>query len=103
VNNIIQTGITFDGTPVFGYAPDLRPLAVGDVLHGFCGGYFGRDHYECCAVEAVGVDWVVARELDGTALSFASGREDLAQLRQYRAPTTKPADGTTPCCGVGRG
>lgn len=81
-----------------------RPLAVGDVLHGFCGGYFGRDHYDCCVIEAVGSDWIVTRDLDrdrgGTGLDFASGREGLVQLRQYRAPTTKPADGVTPCCGV---
>lgn len=80
----------------------VRPLAVGDVLHGFCGGYFGRDHYECCVIEAAGPDWIVTRELDrdryGTGLDFASGREGLVKLRQYRTPTTKPADGITPCC-----
>jgi hypothetical protein len=103
MTQIIQTG-TIDGHPVFGYAPDTCPLAVGDVLHGFCGGYFGRDHYDCCVIEAVGPDWIVTRALDrddyGTGLDFAAGREDLAQLRQYRTPTTKPADGITPCCAV---
>jgi hypothetical protein len=99
VSNIIQVG-EFNGFPIFGYAPDKRPLAVGDVLHGFCGGIFGRDHYNCCAVEAVGADWVVTRDLSveiGTGLDFASGRSTLATLRKYRVRTTKPADGS-PCC-----
>jgi len=79
---------------------DPRPLAVGDVLHGFCGGYFGREHYDCCIIEAAGVDWIVTRDVGGTGLDFAAGREDLAGLRQYRTPTVRPADGITPCCAV---
>lgn len=39
-------------------------IAVGQVLHGFCGGYFGRDSWKCKRVEAVGFDWVVAREME---------------------------------------
>lgn len=84
--------------------PDTRPLAVGDVLHGFCGGYFGRDHYDCCAIEAIGPDWIVTRDVDvdirRSGLDFAAGRDSMQALRQYRTPTTKPADGVTPCCAV---
>lgn len=38
------------------------PLRVGDILYGFCGGRFGRDSYTDKRVEAIGSDWVVARE-----------------------------------------
>lgn len=40
---------------------ERRPLAVGDVVHGFAHGVFGRDHYGCCAVEHVAADWAVFR------------------------------------------
>ncbi|MEU7066926.1 hypothetical protein [Streptomyces sp. NPDC046161] len=36
-----------------------RPLAVGDVIHGFAYGAFGRDHYDCVRIEAVGPGWDV--------------------------------------------
>lgn len=65
-----------------------RPLVVGDVLHGFCGGHFGRDHYDCCRVEALGPDWLVARSEDGedrdAAVAFACGSSDLIALRAFR-------------------
>jgi hypothetical protein len=41
-------------------------IFVGTRLHGFCGGYFGRDSYGEKVVEAVGSDWIVVREEDGT-------------------------------------
>jgi hypothetical protein len=47
-------------------------LLVGDVLHGFSGGYFGRDSYNCKRIEAVGTDWVVAREEDNGQAVFAN-------------------------------
>ncbi|WP_433731064.1 hypothetical protein ACQP2Y_21725 [Actinoplanes sp. CA-051413] len=37
---------------------DFKP---GDIIHGFCGGSFGRDSYACRKVEAVGWDWIVTR------------------------------------------
>ena len=48
-------------------------LAVGAVLHGFCGGHFGRDSYRDKRIEAVGADWVVARETSGSEALFYSG------------------------------
>jgi hypothetical protein len=47
-------------------------FVVGDVIHGFAGGAFGRDSYGCRTVEAVGTDWVVTRNSAGAA-EFASG------------------------------
>ena len=66
-----------------------RPLAVGDVLHGFCEGVFGRDHYNCTRIEAVGPDWIVTRSLErsypgGTGVELASGAESLRKLRRFR-------------------
>jgi hypothetical protein len=61
-------------------------LLVGTVLHGFCGGYFGRDHYNCCRVEAVGIDWVVIRDLEGQGLAFGAGRDIHGNLAEYRKP-----------------
>lgn len=37
-------------------------FAVGEVLYGFCNGYFGRDSYDDKRVEAVGADWMIVRE-----------------------------------------
>lgn len=100
MSDIAQVG-EFNGMPVFSYAPDKRPLAVGDVLHGFCGGIFGRDHYDCSVVEAVGPDWVVVRNPGaetGTGLGLATGRKSLADLRQYRKRVAPAFADELPCC-----
>lgn len=60
-----------------------EPLTVGDVIHEFARGAFGRDHYDCTKIEAAGPDWIVARDADGD-LSFASGRETLERLIMAR-------------------
>ena len=38
---------------------------VGMLLHGYCNGYFNYDFYGRRRIEAVGVDWIVARHEDG--------------------------------------
>ncbi len=46
---------------------------IGTTLWGYCNGFFGRDSYSPKRVEALGVDWVVARQLDEEAApEFAS-------------------------------
>lgn len=60
-----------------------KPLAIGDIFHGFAQGAFGRDHYDCTKVEAAGPDWIVARDADGD-LSFASGERSLKHLIMVR-------------------
>ena len=42
-----------------------RDFFVGEVVHGFVGGAFGRDSYDCRRVEAVGADWIVTRNRRG--------------------------------------
>jgi hypothetical protein len=61
-----------------------RPLAVGDVIHGFAYGAFGRDHYNCVRIEAAGPDWIVAREDHGHEPTFTSGRQSLELCQQAR-------------------
>ena len=56
----------------------VQVLRVGDTLYGFCNGYFGRDSYADKQVEAIGSDWVVAREVGSGSLVMYLGRpEDL--------------------------
>ena len=57
-------------------------IMVGQELKGFCDGWFGRDAYGNKRVEAVGADWVVARNEDGQPV-FASGKEVHFYLEQY--------------------
>lgn len=62
-----------------------RPLAPGDIIHGFAGGAFGRDHDACVRIEAVGSDWIVARpgnHWDGPV--FATGRRQLKSCIEAR-------------------
>lgn len=64
-----------------------EPLKVGDVIHGFAQGAFGRDHYDCVKIEAAGTDWIVARDADGD-VSFASGERSLRHLIMVRDEDT---------------
>lgn len=51
----------------------MNRLYVGSVLVGYCAGHFGRDSYDKKRVEALGADWVVAREIDSGQVLFANG------------------------------
>lgn len=71
-----------------------EPLRVGDVLHGYCGGAFGRDSYECKRVEAIGADWVICRTVGGQYPTVAF--HPSPQLVEYRdQPWGDDDDG---CC-----
>lgn len=61
-------------------------IQVGDRLHGHCGGYFGRDHYTCGTVEAIGPDWIVLRYQDygQPAVGMTSGKDVLIRMEEYR-------------------
>ena len=58
-------------------------IRVGDKLYGFCEGYFGRDSYNDKRVEAVGADWVVAREEYCGPVFYVGDPED---LEEYKTP-----------------
>ena len=63
----------------------MSQLMVGQMLYGYCGGHFGRDSYEDKRIEAVGADWVVARQENGEVV-FAEGEGAHEVLFEY---TTK--------------
>jgi len=76
-------------------APNRQPLAAGDVIHGFAYGAFGRDHYHCVRIEAVGPDWIVARgDEQWYGPSFTSGQDDLQLCQQAR---DEPCPQDDPC------
>lgn len=56
-------------------------IKVGDVIHGFHKGLFGRDSYGCRRVEAVGADWVLTRKIERqtyeSEIEVTSGRQVL--------------------------
>lgn len=52
-------------------------LRVGATLYGFCHGAFGRDSYADKRVEAIGADWVVARDTRGEVWFYEGRPEDL--------------------------
>lgn len=85
-------------------ADPARPLAVGDIIHGFANGAFGRDSYDCRKIEAVGPDWIVTRDENGD-VEFAAGRRTLELCQANREPIIR-TDGwddrdQTPCCDFG--
>lgn len=53
---------------------------VGDEIHGFARGAFGRDSYDCRIVEAIGMDWVVTRNTANEAEMVRDSRIDLAYM-----------------------
>lgn len=44
---------------------------IGKKIYGFCDGYFGRDSFEDKTIEAIGFDWIVARECNGGYVHLA--------------------------------
>lgn len=55
-------------------SPERRYLWVGDGIHGFANGCFGRDSYICRTVQAADKDWLVLRTLNGD-LEFISRKD----------------------------
>lgn len=51
-------------------------IRIGSLLYGYCGGCFGSS-YKDKRVEAVGTDWVVAREVRGEPVFYQGCPEDL--------------------------
>jgi len=62
------------------------PLMIGQKLYGYCGGAFGRDHYNNCRVEAVGIDWIVVRTEDYEFPEFACGKGIHEELAEFTTP-----------------
>ncbi len=54
-------------------------IYVGQMLYGYCNGYFGSS-YGDKRIEAFGVDWMIAREDDGSVVY--SLFDSLAEMEQ---------------------
>ncbi len=67
--------------------PKLYPVAemcrdcdmrVGQILYGYCGGFFGRVGYDDKRIEALGFDWVVCRDRMNNLYFGCTPGEDVA-------------------------
>lgn len=82
-------------------AQDRKPLSVGDVIHGFAQGAFGRDHYDCVKISLTGPEWIQAVSADGVKVS-AEGYRDLLFLMQVRDEGKCPSESDGGSCPAGR-
>lgn len=62
-------------------------LAVGTLLYGYCGGFFGRNSYDTKRIEAFGADWIVVRSIKVgiNAIPEFAFFENSAQMISYVA------------------
>ncbi len=57
-------------------------IMVGMIIGG-SSGYFGRGNYNDVRVEGVGVDWVVARDIEEDIIVLAQGSDIHLMLEEY--------------------
>ena len=59
----------------------LQIFKVGDVIGGYCNGYFGRDDYDTKSCVMVTLNYAVFEYSDGTAtvLNYFEGLENIAK------------------------
>ena len=69
----------------------MNPLQVGQILYGYCGGYFDRVEYEDKRVEAIGADWVVVRGVESGKTDFATDMDGWT-MRRLLEYTKKPEE-----------
>jgi hypothetical protein len=48
---------------------------IGKKIYGFCNGFFGRSSYSDKIIEAIGHDWVVARDPENHEVYFADFKD----------------------------
>lgn len=51
-------------------------MFVGTMLYGYCNGFFGKYSFDDKRIEAIGADWLVARDIDGVPLFAHFGDKD---------------------------
>ena len=61
-----------------------KPIRVGSMLYGYCGGAFGRMEYGPNRVEAIGADWVVARNAQGEPVFAPDAPEVLEEYTELK-------------------
>ena len=64
------------------------PAQVGQLLKGFCDGFFGRDSHSDKRIEAIGLDWLVARNMEFDKPELATFH-NAANLEMWVARWTK--------------
>lgn len=79
---------------------ERKPLAVGDVIHGFARGAFGRDHYDCVKINETGPDWIRGIDSEGKSSVYAEGYRDLVFLMKVRDEERCPAEMDGGVCSV---
>lgn len=69
-------------------------MFIGTIIYGFCGGWFGRESYQDKRIEAIGADWVVAREIYSGMPFFARFDEekDICMKELIQEWSEKPED-----------
>lgn len=77
-----------------------RPIAVGDEIHGFARGLFGRDSYQCKIVAAVGDNWAKLASEDGMTAFYMDQVEDLIKLMEVRDEVRCPHEDDGGTCGL---
>ena len=71
----------------------LADLKVGDILYGYCGGWFGRDSFEDKRIEAIGPDWVICRDENGVVHTATCSHESYERdfnIRNIQDMLNKP-------------
>lgn len=61
-------------------------MEIGDVVHGFAGGFFGRDSYDCRELEEKGPDWLLFRNKNGQVELFVGNKQRQKGLLEYKKP-----------------
>ena len=64
-------------------------LYVGQMLYGYCGGYFSPHIPSDKRIEAIGLDWIVARSIDDAIFGivvFAQADNIHEILKEYTKP-----------------
>ena len=50
----------------------INVLPVGTILYGYCGGHFGDFSFSDKQIEAIGLDWIVARTIISRCMVLAT-------------------------------
>lgn len=60
----------------------MNQILVGTMLYGYCEGHFGRS-YNPKRIEGVGVDWIVARELEKNSFPLLAEFNDYDEMLDF--------------------
>jgi hypothetical protein len=58
-------------------------INIGRVIYGLCNGFFGRNSYDNKRIEAEGIDWIMAREMEPDAKPEFAIFENMQSKQRY--------------------